>query len=337
MIDVAKRFPSSTVRTAYENTKHLPKWVFQDTISSSLTMIYGRSSVGKSFVVTSMLLSLLVEDREFLGMQPVDPTKLWKPVILWTDPNSDNEYGDRFTMAYPDRPDVDVPCINIGRTTREDEWQALTDYLVSQGYNFVVLDNLMGATGDSNDQQIMTTVLEGLSRLTNHGIPVVMLHHESEKGYCVAGAAPMGASVAVQKSRAWIQVRQTKQRGMRGGNTALIVKSNMLEQPQEIIAVPGAGPTYTVSNRGPWVEKKKDEDDKPAKEKRSKDTYDERADMARWVVDNCQGKGLNATATALAEKFGKSSATCKEQLMRGALDKLLDRTGNGTAATWSLK
>lgn len=308
------------------------KWVFPDTVCSSVTMVYGRSNVGKSYIVASLLLSLMVDGREFLGMQPTNRTKVWRPAILWTDPGSDEEYAERI---YPELPEeAEIGIFHAGRTTRVDEWAALADHLITEGFNFVVVDNLQGVSGDTNESGTVTTVFDGLTKLTNRGVPVVVLHHESEKGKVIPGAAPMGTSTAVQKSRAWIQVRQTNRRGLRGGNTAMVIQSNALSQPQQLVAEPLTGPAYRVLNRGPWSPA--EAEDKP-KEKRSKDTYDERAEMARWVVETCQGKGLNATASELAEKFGKSQATCKEQLMRGALFRLLERTGDGSSAVWSHK
>lgn len=332
-IDIAKRFPYTSLQAAWERSQQTEQWVFPDTICSSVTMIYGRSNVGKSYLVSSLILSLLVDGREFLGMEPTDRTKLWRPAVLCTDPGSEEEYGKRI-HPYADGGDVDL--FYVGRTVKTEEWSALTDYLLSKGNNFVVLDNLMGATGDTNDAGHMTTVFDGLAQLTRKGVPVVLLHHESEKGPAVPGAAPMGSSNAVQKSRTWIQVRQTNRRKLRGGNTALVIQSNSLEQPQQVVGEPLAGPDYRVLNRGPWAPADEVDDSKPKAEKRAKDTLDERAEMARWVVEHCQGKGLNAAATATAQEFEKSPATVKEQMMRGALSKLLTRTGDGTAATWSL-
>ncbi|MFC7451289.1 AAA family ATPase [Rhodococcus daqingensis] len=331
-IDIATRFPRSTTKEAYERSKHQERWVFPEVICSSVTMIYGRSNVGKSYLVSSLLLSLLVEDRDFLGLQPTDKTKLWRPAILWTDPGSDEEYGDRIHTALTDV-DIDVPAYHIGRTARADEWEAITDHLLAQGINFVVLDNLMGATGDTNDAAVMTTVFDGLTRLTNRGVPVVVLHHESEKGITVAGGTSMGASTAVQKSRVWIQVRQSNKRKLRGGNTVLVIQSNLLDQPQEIVTEPMAGPDYEVLKRGPWVARSDAVDDKP-KQKRSQETLDENARMAAWVVENLQGVGVNQAAGRVAAEFNKSSATCKDKLTRGAVSKLLRRTGEGTSTTW---
>ncbi|WP_375487843.1 hypothetical protein [uncultured Mycobacterium sp.] len=98
-----------------------------------------------------MLLALLIDGREFLGMQPTDTAKLWKPAILWTDPGSDEEYGERVCEHLPEGAQVDVPMFRVGRTTRADEWEALAEFLLAEGFNFVVLDNLMGIAGDTND------------------------------------------------------------------------------------------------------------------------------------------------------------------------------------------
>jgi hypothetical protein len=114
----------------------------------------------------------------------------------------------------------------------------------------------------------------------------------------------------------------------------MVIQSNSLDQPQQVVAEPLTGPAYRIVNRGPWVPAETEE--KP-KENRSKETYDERADMARWVVDNCQGIGLNAAGEKLAAEFGKSASTCREQLMRGSVSALLTRKGKDRTTTWSLK
>jgi hypothetical protein len=238
---------------AYERGKDISPWVFNKVICSSVTLIYGRSNVGKSYLVASMLLSLMLPDREFLGMQPTDPNKLWRPAILWTDPDSDSEYGNRLYQQGGLPPEVEIPTFHLGRTARADEWNSLANGLLAGGYNFVVLDNLIGVTGDENDPAAMTTVFDGLTRLTNRGVSVVVVHHESEHGRSVPGAKPLGRSISVQKARAWVQVRQTNRRGLRGGNTALIIQGNGLERPQQIVAEPLTGPYYSVVDpMRPW-------------------------------------------------------------------------------------
>ncbi len=339
-IDVAKRFPRSSLRQAWERSKQQERWVFDRVVCSSLTLLYGKSNVGKSFLVSSLLLSLMKPDREFMGMQPTDPTKVWKPVILWTDPGSDEEYGERWFDYIPEiRETVDIPVYQLGRTATAAEWEALTDELIAEGFNFVVLDNLMGVTGDTNNTEVCTTVFDGLTRLTNRNIPVVVLHHESEHGYSAPGATPMGSSVIVQKSRVWIQVRQTARRQLRGGNTQLIIQGNSLRQPMEIVADPEHGPCYTVKQKlRPWVVDRQKDDEPNAvvkpKQQRSKETLDRNAEVADWIVTNCQGVGLNKAAEKVAAEFDGKASSWRQNISQGALSKLLVRTGGDTSTVW---
>ena len=312
-IDVVRRFPRTTLQEAYERSQRSERWVFHETVCSSLTVIYGKSNVGKSYLVASMLLSLLIDGREFLGMQPTDTTKLWKPAILWTDPGSDEEYGERIGNHLPDGVDVEVPMFYVGRTTDSKEWDALVRYVLAEGFNFVVVDNLMGVTGDTNESTAVTTVLDGLTKLTNAGVAVVALHHQSEHGPATPGAAPMGASVIVQKARTWIQVRQSAKRKLRGGNTVLVIQANALKQPQQLVAEPLTGPNYRMLNRGPW----------------SDDTAPEAEfDAAKWVVANCQGMNQQQAKDKLAAHLGITPGAARKRIQRsGAIQK-------GT--TWTL-
>ncbi|WP_280179884.1 AAA family ATPase [Nocardia cyriacigeorgica] len=323
MIDIATRFPRTTLKDAWLRSQQSEKWVFPDTVCSSVTMIYGRSNVGKSYLVSSMLLSLMVDGREFLGMQPTNRTKVWRPAILWTDPGSDEEYAERI---YPELPEeAELGIFHAGRTTQVAEWSALADHLISEGFNFVVVDNLQGVTGDTNEAGTVTTVFDGLTKLTNRGVPVVVLHHESEKGKVAPGASPMGTSTAVQKSRTWVQVRQTNRRGLRGGNTAMVIQSNALDQPQQLVCEPLTGPAYRVLNRGPWAAAETDE--KP-KEKRSKGTLDHRGELATWVVQNCQGLSQRKAAEKLAAELGIGAEAARSRI------KNLPVTQSGTS--WEL-
>lgn len=325
-IDIDRRFPRTSLQEAYERSKDTERWVFSETVCSSVTLIYGRSNVGKSYLVTSMLLSLLTEGREFLGMRPNDSAKLWTPAILWTDPGSDEEYADRICSHLPEAAEVDISMFYIGKTTAAGEWEALTDCLLSEGFNFVVLDNLMGATGDTNNTEAVTTVFDGMTRLTNRGVPVVILHHEREHGASNPGGPPMGASVIVQKARTWIQVRQTARRQLHGGNMTLVIQGNGLQQPQQVVAEPMIGPNYRVVRRGPWATEEKSKSDAPEDNTR----------VAKWIVDNCQGLGVNKVAAALADKFpSRSEATWKDHLIRRDLAPLLVRTGNNASTSWS--
>lgn len=327
-VDFVTRFPRTTAWSEYSRAKDVEPWVFHETICSSVTMIYGRSNVGKSYLVSSMLLALLTDDHEFLGMTPVDPEKLWRPAILWTDPDSGREYGTRLYREGGLPAEADVPMFHLGRTARTDEWEALTDGLLAEGFNFIVLDNLMGATGDTNDPAALTTVFDGITKLTNRGIPVVVLHHESEHGYSTAGAKPLGLSISTQKARAWIQVRKTSRKGLRGGNTALVIDGNGMSQPQQLVAVPLVGPFYRVIQRGPWG----DTDDKQKRE-RSKEKLDTSAALLAWLNTNCKGVTLRDAAAKVATHEGIAEGTAKQRINRAGIrkdgDGWVHRVSNG--------
>ncbi len=308
-IDIATRFPRTSLRDALERARKSERWVFPDLVCSSITLLYGRSNVAKSYLVCGMLLSLMIEGRDFLGLQPTDPGKEWRPAVLATDPGADGEYAERIDAGSPEGVDLEVPTYFIGMTKRADEWEALTDHLIAEGYNFVVLDNLMGASGDTNNTEACTVVFDGLNRLVSKGIPVVVLHHETEhRGKTEIGAPPMGSSVVVQKPRVWAQVRKTNRKALRGGNVGIYVQGNKLDQPYDLIVKPadtGLAPVFSVVGRSVFDA----ETGEPAtkKQNRDKGTMDRRSDEADWIVEHCQGLSQRDAAKAAtdADAFGR--------------------------------
>ncbi|NYD37694.1 AAA family ATPase [Actinomycetospora corticicola] len=339
----SERFPVLSLAEAFERASRTERWVFHEVISSSITTLYGPSNVGKSYLVASMLLSLMVDGREFLGMQPVDESKDWRPAILCTDPGSPEEYAQRIYAGVPDANALDVPMYRTGMTKTPEEWRDLTSLLIGTGRNFVVLDNLNGSTGDPNDTAAATVVYDGLDLLVSRGIPVVVLHHETEKYATKRGAAPMGTGVPVQKSRAWIQVRQTARRRLRGGNTGLYVQGNGLAQPAEIIAQPLAGPDYRVLSHGPVEpeeqhEEAGDESQAPAGRERGRKalTDAQAAAMAAVVAQEWPEKSGRAVAGELAKRFPGvlTESTAQTHMTgNGKIRRRLQREGD----RWSLR
>lgn len=279
------------------------KWVFEGLISSSITTIYGRSNVGKSYLVASLIRSLILDGEKFLGVAPNDPNKEWRPVILCTDPGTLTEYGEDKRLAWKlsDETELDVDLLQIGVTRSPERWADLTNAMLDRGRNFVVLDNLGGATGDTNDPLAIAVVMDALSAM---GVPVVILHHESEKGYSRPGDPPMGHSSIVQKSRAWIQARISERKGFRGGNLALIVQANGLDQPVEIVAKPKEGPEWDILNRGPWGNGSGGK----SVQKRKPEVYDRNAAIAEFIRANCPNESASEQAKQVAAKFENLSA-----------------------------
>lgn len=77
----------------------------------------------------------------------------------------------------------------------------------------------------------------------------------------------------------------------------------------------GQGARFTV------IERKTTEalnEERGAKQRdRDQATLDKNAEIAHWIVAECQGKGRNATASAVAAKFGGSDATVRTHLSKG--------------------
>lgn len=78
-----------------------------------------------------------------------------------------------------------------------------------------------------------------------------------------------------------------------------------------------------------------DEQPRPTRN-RSPERLDQNAEIADWVVKNCQGVGLNEVARRLATEFpGVKESTRRQQLLKGPLAKLLKRDGKDDKTRWS--
>ncbi len=309
---------------ARELARTREQWVFPGVISTATTLIYGRSSVGKSFLVANMVRSLLLPGEKFLGMEPKDANKEWRPGIICTDPGTLEEYGEdrRLHFGRPEDEELDVDLLQVGTIHGADKWQRLTGELADRGRNFVVVDNLGGVTGDSNETAAVNRMYDGLNDLVSEGVPVVILHHESEKGWNPSrGASPMGSSSIVQKARVWIQARVTSRKGFRGGNLGLYVQANRLDQPYEFILKPQDGPYYEIANQGSVTDTSK-----PPQE-RAPEVYDRNQAIADFIRDNCPDASKSEKARKVAEAFpevSESSVRLKLLSTSGPVTKLLE-------------
>ncbi len=118
----------------------------------------------------------------------------------------------------------------------------------------------------------------------------------------------------------------------------MIIQGNSLRQPMEIVADPEHGPCYTVKQKlRPWVvEKQKDDNaqEENPKQQRDKATLDRNAEVADWIVTNCQRVSMNQTAEKVSAVFGGKASSWRQSILKGALSKLLIRTGEDTSTEW---
>jgi len=77
---------------------------------------------------------------------------------------------------------------------------------------------------------------------------------------------------------------------------------------------------------------------KAGKWDRSPERLDDNATIAKWIVDNCQGVGVNDTGKRVAGQFGGTPGSRTTSLKpRGSLHPLLQRSGEGGSTAWQLK
>lgn len=311
--DIDDRFPLITADEARKHSDDTGRWVFPNLISTDSTILYGKSIAGKSYLVCDMLLSLLYPGRKFLGMRPEPSGKTWRPIILGSDPGSAAEYVGRLDQGAPtggEPPDV---AFRMMSTVRNPEhWRLLVDWIIEEGYNFVVLDNLNGVTGNCSDEEWTAFAWDAVGRLNYAGIPVVVMHHETQhQGVPSRGAPPMGASQNVQKPRVMVQVARTVEQAGFSSPIRVHVRSNSGKEPYEYVLRAEDGPNHTVVKQG-YVEVRGSKKDQvviyhdTTRANRSPETLDTRLKGAEWIVQHCQGLGPTAAARKYAEHTGRS-------------------------------
>jgi hypothetical protein len=199
--------------------------------------------------------------------------------------------------------------------------------ITAEGHNVVVIDNLTQVLdGSINEDAVVRRCFEGIRRFTHAGIAVVIVGHSSDKsgtnGY--KPETPMGSSYITQAVR-WLGfVRRTRNK-----NLALRTYGNN-GYGAELVLRPEAGARFSVVGRTDTA------DSIAEARQRDKGTLDRTAEQARFVVEHCQGLGVNKAAEKLAAKFDGVSTTYRNSLSNGRLKALLSRVGTGDSTVWEL-
>ncbi|MCF8611718.1 AAA family ATPase [Gordonia sp. HY285] len=324
-------FPGVTLAEALERGKNEDDWVVPGLISATTTLLYGEAKIGKSWMVSALVGSLLT-GSEFLGVKPED--RPYSVGVFATDDRGESEYSGRIGTICPDDDDERLRLYQMPPMTPEG-WESLATVVRSHGHNVVIIDNLSQALqpgGSINDDPTVRAFFDGVRKLIRSGVAVVIVGHTSDKagmnGY--KPTTPLGSSVISQMVRWKLFIWKTK-------NKNLGVKSSgNLGYKSEGVVRSEAGARFTVLS---W----RTEDDRElAEQKRSKETLDRNAEIASWVVENCQGMSRNKSAETVAAHFdgteGRPSvavSSFKSQVSKGyAYGAMLDRPDDGS---WSLK
>lgn len=275
------------------------EWVVPDLISTSISLVYGEPFAGKTTLMGGLLVAL-TKGTPWLGKAPL---RTYRPLVLWSDAECQDEY---FEHTGCDR------SLNIGhsRANRELEWDRVLPSMQHRGYDFLLVDNLMGvASGPINDDDPIGAFFEILKDINTHGIPVVVVHHSSDKTY--------------QGFKAKTALGHTNI----SANTRINLFCERLEKTDGIrVRVKGnrtSTATYEVDRASLTVR---------GSSSMSRERMDRNVEIADFIAEHCTGS-IRAVASDVAKEFGKSEHTWRGALGNGKsnyLRSLVEPVGDGS-------
>lgn len=276
-------------------------------IHGRATMIAGAPEAGKSHLTSSLAAALIRGEGEWLGHKVAGGPK--RVAFGLTDPDSEEETIDRF-----ERLDVDHAAYNLGlieRTSDPAYWPRILDALKSADADVFILDNVLGAIpGDINSQRDAVAFLDGLTLISRNGISVIACHHTSKPGQ-FSTRSPMGSRAFEAWTRSVVYLDKRKPSGKRvltaEGNRQADLSMTLTFDPEAV-----SGDFFAVESVKAQPEIVAEVEAR--KTTRDRATYDKNADVARWVVSNCQGLSKKDTAAKIATRFGGSEGTAEKNL-----------------------
>lgn len=317
---------------------HRGYWIVPEMVSSTSTLLYGESESGKSFIAAH-LAAALATGGEFL----------WRPIvggpyrvgIAHTDDDGNIEYQDRVMSATGSGDNPGVHFFRVPLMQTDAHWEDLLRRCRTNRIEFLILDNMtQAASGDINKTEAITRFFDGVRRIIAAGIPVVVVSHSSDKNFGNGKSKLPAGGYAIRAAVRW---RVFVERS--AGDRVKLTFSGNHARTHDMTVIHGDGTHFTLADSHSADERAESE------RKREKATQDEYREIAAFIVAECQGMGVNQVADACVARFGKSKTTYKNHLSPGGkptangkgltkpgrLCALLDRTGEGTGATWRWK
>jgi len=284
-----------------------PDWLIDGWLVSSATMVTGLPECGKSSLVASMAAAVSRRD-EWLGAE-VSTSRNGPVAIVVTDPSDEIQWAKKAI-------ELGVDDWEIIRFSPE-RWGGIEDLATSMECPLLVFDNITGAIkqGTINEAD-PNAILRPLGLIIAEGTPIVVIHHSDRSGR----KGPMGPTAYKAWRRHGIHIDGS------GERRTLNREGNFGRFPDVVV--------YGTA-RGAAVEYKLAESQPTPRSNRSPERLNENAEIARWVVSDCQGKGVNEVGKLVAAKFGGKEGSRQTSLKRGALSKLLKRSGEGGSTVWS--
>ncbi|QFQ02293.1 hypothetical protein CUROG_04590 [Corynebacterium urogenitale] len=172
-------------------------WLIPGVVSTSNTFVYGQSKVGKSFLVSGIVKSL-VDGEKLLGKEPLK-SRL-RVYILTTDAGSELEYQERLTALGVSPELVFVQPLHGELTPAR--WEALRDSVVGVKADVVVLDHATGVIqGDINLREPWLELWRELHKF--EGVARILVGHSTDSKFEGREIKrPSGNAAATQFARA---------------------------------------------------------------------------------------------------------------------------------------
>lgn len=319
-------FDFMSFEEALLEAEQVEPWLIEGIISSGSTLLYGQAKVGKSFLVSALIASLM-SGEDYLG-KPVPKDRDFSVALCWCDDGDRATYARQIREVLPEGSGAKVGFYTMPAMS-PDHWEDLFHQVTERRHSLVVIDNLtQSLDGSINDQEAVARYFHGVRKFTRAGIPVVIVGHSSDKvgqnGY--APDKPMGSS-AIRGSVRWLcYVKRARK-----GNVTLTFSGNHAE-PHKIVVKHGVGARFDVidSMDSDRVEAEAEN----RKQQRDGSTLDKNRRMAEFIVANCQGMSGRQVAEKLSAEFGGSSETHRKSLQSRALSKMLV---SPSETTWELR
>ncbi|EKT81850.1 hypothetical protein WSS_A15199 [Rhodococcus opacus M213] len=301
-------------------------WIIDGYVSSFHTMFYGEPKAGKSSLVSAVIASV-VSGQPFLG---VSPNRKMRVAVFGSDDGAAEEYRERIGSAFTE--DLESPPIGFYDlpVMSASDWPEAVAQVIEDGYDFVVIDNVEGCIdGDPNQSQPWQRLYAGTKGFIAKGIPVLLVHHASDKSFQGSKSSkPGGHYKATASVRHRVHIRKIGKIGKmeldlvgnRGQErTVKLMRTGLVE--------------YDVT--GEETAEEMQAESEKTKRTRDKAVMDANLEKSKFVVAHCQGMSDRDAASSLAAKFGGTEEGQKTFLrhMKGAL---LDKQGRGSRTSWEL-
>ncbi|WP_152664811.1 AAA family ATPase [Mycobacterium sp. UM_Kg27] len=297
---------SATIREVLASSG--PDWLIEGWLASSATMVAGSPESGKSSLVASMAAAVASGDSWLDAQVTTDRTG--PVIIMTTDPADSGQWAKkgRDLGVADDRWEL------IAFTP--ERWASYADLAEGLDARLLVFDNITSGLDGPINEADPSSLLGPLGQLVSAGTPVVVIAHSGKGG----SKDPMGPTAYKAWRRHGIHVsgvgeQRTLTRAGNQGNWPTVVVNGT---PR------GAAVDYTLVSE-------------QATRSRSPERLGQNVEIARWVVDECQGVGVNEAAKRIAAEFpGVKDSTRRQHLLQGPLSKLLERSGEHNDTRWSL-